>query len=116
MLRKFLLAKQENIDMDKIKTGIYLEVCSFHLDVLDKYYADKSYEIDLNNEVGTIESKQNGWVLPIDVNKNCKYINLFLYQLASLPENEQDHFEKHNIRARELSHIACNRWTKGMPN
>jgi len=73
-----------------------LETVSFDLNVLDKY-KNPNYDINLNNEVGTLSSKTDGWSISIDVHK--EYINCFFYKLGALPDSEQKHFVKYNIYA-----------------
>lgn len=109
------LSEKINCDLSNLEKRYELMIVSFKLEVLDKYYGDSNYQIRLNNEVGTLDSNNPGWQLQIDVHENCGYVNIWLYQLGNLPEEEQQHFVQHNIQARELSQTAHRRWLQGNP-
>jgi hypothetical protein len=87
---------------------------SFGIDVLNKY-RNSNFKIDLNEEVGTLESLIDGWEIQIDVNNKCGYLTTWLDELFNLPDIEKKHFAEYNIYARELSQIAKSRWVDGVP-
>lgn len=104
--------RKENIDFDKLTTTD-LHIVSFKRSVLDKYTDQSLYEIQLSENAGTLQSKNNGWVLQIDVGEF--HVSTLLYKLQSLPQAEKDHFEANNIYPKELGSAAYRRWVEGKP-
>ncbi len=115
MNNDFFISEKKNFDPSNLNENEKLKIVSFKREVLDKYYNDPNFEIKLNNDVGTVRSKNQGWELQIDVHGNAGYVNTWLYKIGSILDHEQHHFASHNIYARELSPTAHNRWVKGMP-
>jgi hypothetical protein len=112
MKNNYLVTQQIECD-PKDLPSTDVKLVSFKTEVLDKYKTDTiKYSIRLDDGVGIL-SKKNGWQLQVDVQENC--VNTFLYKLADLPDEEQQHFAHHNILPQYLSGTAYRRWIQGRP-
>ncbi|MFA6301687.1 MAG: hypothetical protein WC627_00955 [Legionella sp.] len=100
--------RKENVDNNEFKSA-NLPYISFNKSVLDKYSDHSLYEIQLNENLGTIKSKN--WSLPIDV--GATHITTLLSKLQLLPQEEKDHFQANNIYPKEISESAYKRWFEG---
>lgn len=112
MENKYFVVRRITCDPNK-SSSTDVTVVSFKEEVLDKYKDNPDYTIEIPENVGTLKSKKQGWLLQIDVNDGC--INTLLYKIGSIPEDEQAHFAEYNIFPKELSAVARRRWTEGTP-
>lgn len=113
MNNQFFTTKKETLDPSKANEQT--KPVSFDIEVLNKYRDNQDFEIKLDNGVGRLSSKNDGWELQIDVQTNTQHVTTWLYKLSTLPANELQHFADHNIYARELSETAYKRWVEGTP-
>lgn len=112
MENDYFVVRKITCDPDKMSSKDGLQIVSFRLDVLDKYKDHPDYVINIPQNVGTLRSNKQGWLLQLDVHDH--HVNTWLYKMGGIPEDEQAHFTKFNIFPKELSQVAHNRWTKGL--
>lgn len=113
MENDYYVVQKITCDPDKMSATEGLRVVSFRIEVLDKYKNNPDYIIDIPKSVGTLKSNKQGWSLQIDVDDY--HVSTWLYKMGDIPEDEQAHFAEFNIYPKELSHVAYNRWTQGLP-
>ncbi|MBV9576168.1 MAG: hypothetical protein JO149_06060 [Gammaproteobacteria bacterium] len=117
MNNKYYLIRQEEINPNDLTVDNGgREIVSFNRTVLDKYFNDNeafTFENDAEEDPVKLRSIHGEWSLQIDLDNN--HVNVWLYQLGHLPDNEQEHFAKFNIHPCPLSDKADRRWNKGLP-
>ena len=104
-----------NIKQSDLSEAEKMQVVSFERQALEKYENIDEYTIELNENVGVLSSKKDGWSLQIDV-QEC-FFNTFLYKFIMLPEQEKKYLMERSIapETKPLSEPAYRRWIRGIP-
>lgn len=107
---EFYVIDKIEVDFNQMKHD--MRIVSFNKEVLKKYKNNSEFQIELNENAGTLKKEgENGWTLQIDV--GSKHISTLIYKLKNIPKEEQQHFQRNNIYPKELGPAAHRRWTKG---